>query len=69
MKPEFKLSRLRNKRARQEDAIEREAARAELTPKQQIARLDKRLGVGEGAEKERARLEAMISAAKPAKKK
>ncbi len=42
--------------ARQARAIERQDFRAKLSPAEQIAELDKRLGVGVGAVKERARL-------------
>ena len=45
-----------DKRMRQDDAIERQEARDEMTNEQQIAVLDRRLGKGEGAVKERARL-------------
>jgi hypothetical protein len=45
-----------DKRRRQEDAIERQEARDALSNEQQIAVLDRRLGKGEGAVKERARL-------------
>ena len=44
------------------EAAERDAHRATLTPQQQIAELDRRLGVGIGAQKERARLTAAIEA-------
>lgn len=42
------------------------AARATRSPKQQLALLDQRLGTGQGAARERARLQAQIDAAKPA---
>ena len=45
-----------DKRRRQEDAIERQTARDELSNEQQVAVLDRRLGKGEGAVKERAKL-------------
>lgn len=47
--------------ARQRKADEREALRAELTPMEQTARLDQRLGKGMGARRERARLQALIA--------
>ena len=50
----------RNRAARQAEAQERNAARAALTDQQQLDRLDKILGVGVGATKERARLKARI---------
>ena len=40
-------------------AEERKEARANLSPDQQLKRLDALLGKGEGAEKERARLESL----------
>jgi|TARA_R110000787_G_scaffold18041_1_gene55691 hypothetical protein len=42
---------------RKADAELREEARAKLSPQQQLERLDTLLGKGEGAVKERARLE------------
>lgn len=42
------------------DATERQAERAKRTPQEQIAVLDRRLGTGQGAIKERARLTAQI---------
>ena len=42
--------------SRREDAIERQTARDSLSNSEQIARLDKILGKGKGAVKERARL-------------
>jgi len=50
----------RNRSARQAEAKERDAARAELTDQQQLDRLDTILGVGIGAKKERARLAKRI---------
>jgi len=43
---------------RREEAAERQAARDALTNEQQVAVLDGRLGQGNGAKKERARLTA-----------
>ena len=57
----------RNRAARQAEAVERKEARAALTDQQQLERLDKILGVGVGAKKERERLAKRIVAA--AKKK
>lgn len=64
------------KRARQESALERQAERATRTPQQQLRELDRVLGAGQGAKKERAKLAALIEAqaekpatAEPAKKK
>lgn len=45
---------------RQDEAKGRNEARATLTPEQQIEALDNRLGVGVGAERERARLAKQI---------
>ena len=50
----------RNRTARQAEAKERNAARAALTDQQQLDRLNKILGVGVGAKKERARLAKRI---------
>ena len=50
----------RNRAARQAEAKERNAARAALTDQQQLDRLDKILGAGVGAAKERARLAKRI---------
>jgi hypothetical protein len=64
----------RNRAARQAEAIERKEARAALTDQQQLSRLDKILGVGIGAKKERERLarrivsEAKKKTASPKKK-
>lgn len=52
------------KSLRQEEAAERAKFRSELTPEQQIARLDRRLGVGVGAKQERARLAKQIAGRK-----
>tara|TARA_B100000085_G_scaffold250305_1_gene246546 strand:- start:172 stop:363 length:192 start_codon:yes stop_codon:yes gene_type:complete len=59
----------RNRAARQAEAKERNAARAALTDQQQLDRLDKILGVGVGAAKERARLAKRIEAGASKKKK
>ena len=45
---------------RQKEAIERNEAWAQLTPEQQIADLDRRLGKGIGAKKQRARIQYKI---------
>lgn len=50
----------RMKQERIERALDRQANRDTLTPEQQIAELDRRLGKGIGASKERARLEKLI---------
>lgn len=50
----------RNRTLRQQEAKERAAARAELTDQQQLERLDKLLGVGVGAKRERERLARRI---------
>lgn len=47
---------------RQESAAKLAAERASRSAKQQLAALDKRFGVGQGAQKERARLQARIEA-------
>ena len=45
---------------KQKEAIERNEAWVQLTPEQQIADLDRRLGKGIGAKKQRARLQYKI---------
>ena len=45
---------------KQQEAIERNEAWAKLTPEQQIADLDKRLGKGIGAKKQRTRIQYKI---------
>lgn len=47
---------------RQKDAAQRQAERATRLPKQQLAHLDKLLGPDVGANRERARLNALIEA-------
>ena len=57
------MARRENKRQlRCQRADERETAAAGRTPQAQLARLDARLGVGAGAQRERARLAARIAA-------
>ena len=53
-------SHKRTRESRREMAAELEAERATRTPKQQLARLDERLGKDTGARKERARLQALL---------
>lgn len=43
-----------------EEALARQQAAAALTPQQRLAKLDKKLGKGVGAAKERARLQKLI---------
>lgn len=50
------------KTTRQKNAAERASFRAKLSPTQQLDALDKRLGVGVGAVKERKRLTALVKA-------
>ena len=45
---------------KQKEAIERNEAWAQLTPAQQLASLDERLGKGIGAKKQRARIQYKI---------
>lgn len=49
---------------KQTEAKERDAAWAALSPKDRLAALDRRLGKGKGAVKQRARLAKQISASK-----
>lgn len=51
------------KQIRREAAEERMKACAKLTPKQRLAALDKAFGEGQGAQKERARLQRMLTGA------
>jgi len=53
---------------RRKTALERNEARSERSPQQQLAVLDERLGKGVGAEKERARLKKLIRMSKNKKK-
>lgn len=48
------------KQRRIDSALERQALRDTLTPRQQLERLDQKLGVNTGARKERARLRKQI---------
>ena len=54
----------KRKAYRIEDGKKRDEATAKLSPKQRLDRLDLRLGKGEGAVKERARLQKMLMAEK-----
>lgn len=42
------------------EAVERNESWADLSPKQQLADLDRRLGKGEGAKKQRAKIQKAI---------
>jgi hypothetical protein len=53
-------SHKRTRQSRRETAAELEAERATRTPKQQLTRLDERLGKDAGARKERARLQILM---------
>ncbi len=48
---------MKNKETRQAEAEVRQEDRDKRTPAEQIAKLDKKLGKGKGAKKERKRLE------------
>lgn len=52
---------MKNSEEKRQDAYARQELRNERTPAQQLARLDRILGPGKGAKKERARLEAIIN--------
>jgi hypothetical protein len=54
---------------RQIRAKEAQSEREAFSPREQIAALDARLGVGQGAKRERARLQALIDTARKPKKK
>ena len=58
--------KLRNdyKETRRKEAQERQEAYDKLSPKEKIAILDKRLGKGLGAKKQRAKLQAQMEANK-----
>ena len=51
----------RRKEERVASALERQAATATQTPKQRLDALDERLGVGVGAVRERAKLQAKLT--------
>lgn len=51
------------RRARHDEAATRQKERDKRSPNQQIAVLDRRLGAGQGAKKERARLQVKIATA------
>lgn len=52
---------------RQKEAQERQSERDKLSPKEQLKKLDQMLGAGQGAKKERARLDWMVKTGKKAK--
>lgn len=54
----------RTKQQRRESAMKLDAERNERTTEQQLKLLDKRLGKGKGAKKERARLNLLLERAK-----
>lgn len=56
-----------NNEIKQNEANERNAAWSKLSPKEQLEALDRRLGKGIGAQKQRARLQGLISNPKVAK--
>ena len=51
---------MKDKETRQAEAEVRQEDRAKRTPSEQIAKLDKKLGEGSGAKKERKRLEKLL---------
>lgn len=56
-----------NNEIKQSEASERNASWSKLSPKEQLEALDRRLGKGVGAAKQRARLQGLISNPKTAK--
>jgi len=58
MKKSQRGDAVREERKRNAEARQRQ--RDELSPEEQLAALDKRLGVGVGAARERARLQALL---------
>jgi hypothetical protein len=56
-----------NKEALKAQAAEREAAWRALSPKEQLAVIDRRLGVGQGAKKQRARIAKALAEEKAGK--
>jgi hypothetical protein len=50
---------------RRKEAVERQAAWDSFTPAQKLAELDRRLGAGKGAEKQRAQLAKLMEVATP----
>ena len=54
---------------RRQESIDRQAERVSRTNKQQLEKLDERLGKGVGATKERERLQALIDEAESKKRK
>jgi len=62
---------MKTKRQLNEEAISRQSKISQLSPKQRIDALDARLGTGQGASKERHRLNCLLSKSKhndPSKK-
>ena len=57
---EKNLTQKERHEARKARALDRQAARATRTPQQQLDRLDAKFGKGQGAKRERARLNAQI---------
>jgi hypothetical protein len=53
----------RRRKERQEQALVRQSVYAELTPQQKISALDSKFGKGQGAKRERARIEASMKKA------
>lgn len=61
MKPHRGIKRNKLRREeRRKDAEQRNTAWNNLTPQQQLAALDSRLGAGQGAQKQRAKIEKLL---------